>query len=288
MTGFGRAACQVGGRRLVVELRAVNHRFLDIKLRIPWNEPGLEAQIVAEVRKKLERGAVQVAVRDEGSVRGDSAVRVDVELARSYATALDDLRRALSIEEPVTLALVAAQPGVLTVGDEGAAVEDMWSELGAALRAALQQLISEREREGASLAADFRARLDAIGTRSTEVGRLAADAPAEHRKRLEERLKRLYDGGDVAPERLAQEVVLFADRVDVTEELTRLDTHLAELRRQLDVGEAVGRRVEFLLQELHREINTIGSKSQSATIAAHIVECKAELERLREQVQNIE
>jgi uncharacterized protein (TIGR00255 family) len=290
MTGYGRGTCEVGGRRLVVELRSLNHRFLEVKLRLPWSDPAVEAQLTQALRAKIDRGVVSVSVREEGGGAAEE-VRADVELARSYALALGQIREALGLEEPVSLALLAAQPGVLTVGQPLRDGDELWTLLKPGVDQAIDGLLESRAREGASLLTDLTTRTATLVQAASDLRELTRDAPDVYRKRLRERLERaLQEQQNVQLDtaRLAQEVAFLADKADVAEELTRLETHLAELKRLLGQSGPAGRRLDFLTQELNREINTIGSKSQSAPVAARVVDAKAEVERLREQIQNVE
>jgi uncharacterized protein (TIGR00255 family) len=287
MTGYGRASCELLGRRYVVELRSVNHRFLEVKLRLQFAEAGLEAQIVQQIRARLDRGMVQASIRDEG---GSSAVevRADLLLARAYAEALEKVRATIGSEETISLELIAAQPGVLTLGDPFPDPEALFSGLRPGLDGALEALVQSRTREGAALQADLTDRLAILRKLADEVSRLSADLPMLAHKRLRDRLDRLLGSAEVDPQRLAQEVAIVAEKADISEELTRLRTHFSELDRLLGEDTPVGRRLDFLTQEVLRELNTIGSKSQSAEVASRIVDAKAELERLREQIQNVE
>jgi uncharacterized protein (TIGR00255 family) len=271
-----------------VEIRAVNHRFFDLKLRSGPLDPNLEERISAALRKRAERGSFTISVRDE-STHGASNARVDLTLARGVYTALDELRRALGLADPPSLALVAAQQGVLQIGEPSGDHEGVLI----ALETAADALVEMRRREGEALARDLGARLDRLAKLAEEIGGLAKLAPEEQRRRLNERIQRLIQAaGTTAPAldegRLAQEVALFADKLDVTEELVRLASHVAQVRALMAEDQPVGRRLDFLVQELGREINTVGSKSQSAEIARRVVEAKAELEKIREQVQNVE
>lgn len=291
MTGYGRGTCEVAGRRLVVEVRTVNHRFLELKLRLPWSDAALEAHITQAVRARLARGAVTINVRDEGG-GGGQAVHADVALARQYHRALAELRAAIGSDEPVSLALVAAQPGVITVGESVSEPEALWRALAPGLAAAIDALVAARLREGEALRVDLRARLAALEIMQHDLGALTAEAPEHYRKKLRDRLERALKAAEpstsVDAQRLAQEVAILADKADVTEELTRMAAHLAECRRLTDEDGCNGRRLDFLTQELNREVNTIGAKSQSAQVAARVVDAKAEVERLREQIQNVE
>ena len=287
MTGHGRGVAERGGRRATVEIRSVNHRFFDLKLRTGPLDAALEERVVGGLRKRCERGSFTLSVRDEG-LAGASEARVDLALATGIAAALEELRAKLGLSGAVPLELVAAQPGVLQVGEQGGDPDAIF----AALELAVEELVRMRKREGETLARDMRARLARLGAFAEEVAALAAHAPEEHRRRLSERIQRLLSATPGAPPvdeaRLAQEVALLADRVDVTEELVRLRSHLEQADALIAEDAPVGRRLDFLVQELGREINTIGSKSQAADIARRVVDAKAELEKIREQVQNVE
>jgi uncharacterized protein (TIGR00255 family) len=299
MTGFGRGICELGGRRFVVEIRSVNHRFLELKTRLPWPDPLVEAQLGAAVRRRLGRGALTVAVRDEGGGASPLVeVKVDEALGRAYAVALSRLAAACGLQEQPTLSLIAAQPGVLATGAQEAAGDDLWARMAPAVEASLDELLDSRAREGEALREDLLGRVVALRRIVADLARLAAEAPVEARRRLEDRLRKLLPaegssgpglaGVQVDPQRLAQEVAILADRADITEEVTRFHTHLDEVDRLLAGSEPAGRRLDFLAQELHREINTMGSKSQRAEIASRVIDAKTEVERLREQVQNVE
>jgi uncharacterized protein (TIGR00255 family) len=303
MTGHGRSAIERRGTRAAVEIRAVNHRFLDVKLRGSPLAPELEEAVMAALRKRLERGAVQMIVRAEQ--RGEAAVvQIDREAARRVYTELGALRAELGLDEPVTLALVCSQPGVLVARGQVAEAEGELAAEAAeaqgkdtsacvleAVEQALEALVRMRESEGAVLARDLEARLGRLAAMVDEIAGHARSAPGEARQRLEERLARLLEGTAIAvsPERLAQEVAILADRLDVTEELVRLRSHFEHAGAMCrERAGAVGRRFDFLVQEMGRELNTIGSKSHTLAISRAVVDAKAELEKIREQVQNIE
>jgi uncharacterized protein (TIGR00255 family) len=287
MTGYGRGTCEVAGRRLVVELRSVNHRFLEVKLRLPWNDAAVDGNVTQAIRAQLQRGVVTVSVRDEGGGTAQQ-VRADVPLARQYVQALEDLRAGLGIAEAPSLSLLSALPGVITVGEGVSDSEALWRALQPGLDAALTALVAARAREGAALRADLLARLGTLETLARDLMTLTREAPEHYRRKLRERLDRALKPGEVDAARLAQEIAIVADKMDVSEELTRIAAHVAECRRLCASNDAAGRRLDFLTQELNREVNTIGSKSQSADVAARVVDAKAELERLREQIQNVE
>lgn len=289
MTGYGRGVADHGGKRAIIEIRSVNHRFLDLKLRGAPLEPGAEERLCAAIRKQCERGAITVSVRTEE--RDPAAgLHVDRDAARRVHAELAALATELGIAEPVTLELLCAQPGVMVSQDSPADIESLAACIEAATIEAVAGLVRMRQAEGAALARDLVARVSRIGELAGELARHTAVAPEEAARRLEERVGRLLARSqmEVDPARMAQEVAILADRLDVTEELVRLHSHLEQVREIVAGEGAIGRRLDFLVQEIGRELNTISSKSQSADIAQAVVEAKAELEKIREQVQNIE
>jgi uncharacterized protein (TIGR00255 family) len=286
MTGYGRGVAEHEGVRATVEVRAVNHRFLDLKLRGASIAPATEEAITARVRGAVERGSVAVSVHLQ-SAGATAGVRIDAEAARRAYDMLAETATRLGLAGP-DLALVLAQPGVIVAGEDGGEVDPP---VLAALDAALAQLDQMRAAEGDALAAELRARLDELSALRTTIAGLAATLPQAISKRLHDRVKRLLESsaaGSVDQGRLAQEVALLADRADVTEELVRLLSHVDQMRALLTTKAAAGRRLDFLVQEIGRELNTIGSKSTLAEISAAVVEGKAVLEKVREQVQNVE
>jgi uncharacterized protein (TIGR00255 family) len=295
MTGFGRGVAEHGRTRATVDVRAVNHRFLDLKLRGAL-APALEDAIGTRVRAAIERGAVTVSVHLAREA-GAGATRIDQAVAARVHLQLTELARMLGTAPP-DLALVLAQPGVVSTADDDPRDDSDSPAVLSALDAALKQLTAMRDGEGQALARELLLRLDELGTLRATLETLSAEVPERVQKRLHQRLDRLLQdevadkssdaGGWLDPSRLAQEVALLADRADVTEELVRLASHLEQARLLVTGPAAAGRRLEFLVQEIGRELNTIGSKSAVTEISSAIVEGKAVLEKVREQVQNVE
>jgi uncharacterized protein (TIGR00255 family) len=289
MTGYGRGVVEHGEVRATVDIRAVNHRFLDLKLRGAQLPAAIEDAITTRVRAAIERGSVAVSVN---LVRGNasSGMRIDGDAAERVHRMLAALAARLAIPGP-DLALVIAQPGVVITDerpdDDGAHGGVAAAALGA-LTAALAQLDEMRQAEGAALAAELHARVGELVATRTQLAGLAASVPALAARRLLDRVKRLSGEVGVDEARIAQEVALYADRADITEELVRLTSHLEQARALIDGAGAVGRRLDFLVQEIGRELNTIGAKSTTAEITTAIVGAKAALEKIREQVQNVE
>lgn len=282
MTGFGRGTAVTAGVRATVDIRTVNHRFLDLKVRGVPLAPAVEEAVASRIRAVLERGAVSVTIHvtREGAAAGPA---IDVAVAERVHRQLADLAARLGMAPP-ELAVVLAQPGVLVTQER----TDDDPPVLPALDAALAQLGEMRIAEGAALAAELTARLDTLTALRVQVATVAATVPHQLTRRLHERVRRLLEDVEVEPARLAQEVALLADRSDVTEELVRLASHLDQARALVAGPGSAGRRLDFLIQEIGRELNTIGSKSAVTEISTAIVEGKAVLEKIREQVQNVE
>jgi uncharacterized protein (TIGR00255 family) len=287
MTGFGSGRATVGGEELDVEARSVNHKFCEVKARLPRELSALEMDVVRLVKDRLARGGVEVSVR-RGGAAASFAPRVDVALAESYARAFAEIQARLSLPGHVTLAEVIAADGVVRLEEREVDLDSAREALRRALGPTLEALLAMRAREGEALSRDLAGRLDVVDGAVVRIAELVPRSVEHHRARLSERVAELARGVSVDPARLAQEVALFADRTDVSEEVTRLRSHVAQARALLTSAEPAGRKLDFLVQEMHREANTMGSKSQSADIASLVVTLKAEIERMREQVQNVE
>ena len=296
MTGFGVGEALLSGSsdapgasggKLSVELRAVNHRYLDVRVRAPNQLPDLATAVETLARERLTRGRFDVTVRVEGAALG--AVTINKERARSVFAALAALRDELAPGTEVPLSLLGAVPDLFVpfIEQAGAAVR---AAVSVAFDSALESLDAMRVLEGLALGDDIVRRLVTVRRLAESVGERAPRVVELYQKKLKDRAQRLRLASDVEidPGRLEQELALYADRVDICEELTRLESHTSHFETFLASPDAVGRRLDFLLQEMAREANTIGAKSQDAEIAHLVVELKAEIERMREQVQNIE
>lgn len=284
--GAGPAAHSPPGK-LTVEIRAVNHRYLDVRVRAPSQLPDLASAAEVIARERLHRGRFDVTVRVEGAALG--AMTIDRDRARSVLAALAALRDEVAPSAEVPLSLLSVVPDLFvpSIEKQGDVVR---SALSVAFEAAVRSLDQMRLREGAALAEDLQRRLATVRKLSCRVAERAPHVLEGYRRRLRERAEKLRHVSDVEvdPGRLEQELALFADRVDIAEELTRLDSHADHFTSLLASSEGVGRRLDFLLQEMAREANTIGAKSQDVAVAHAVVELKAEIERMREQVQNVE
>ena len=287
MTGCGAGTVQRGGWEVTAELKSVNHRFLDISMRLPRNISFLEQTVREEISSILRRGHTDafITVRNlEGSA---AEISVDRELARKYTeagTALSDDLRAVN---DLTVSRIMSLEGVVTVQEAKMDQEMIIKLCSEAVRAALSQLVSMREREGEHLRDDLRFHLDKSAALREKILTRAPGVVSDYREKLETRLKNIIAEG-VDPARLAQEVALMADRCAIDEELSRLESHIGEMRRYLDAKGEIGKKMDFLIQEMNRETNTIGSKAQDAEIAKYVVDLKSEIEKMREQIQNVE
>lgn len=292
MTGFGRAAFEVAGRSFDVEIRTVNHRHLDIRVRVPRALSDQEGFAKSLVQERVGRGKVDVSINPTDPGRSDSEIQIDAEVAGQYVAAARRLAEQYGLTGGFEVSTLMGLPGVLRFGDAGLPAEEIVPALRDGMQAALDALVAMRVDEGRNLVREIDGRLDTIlslvdffETRSGEV----VEAVRERlRKRTEQIAK---DSGLYDDARLHQEIVIAADRLDITEELVRLRSHVDQFRSILgDAGGdgPVGRRLDFLLQELGREANTVGSKANDAPLAHQVVELKTEIERIREQVQNIE
>jgi len=290
MTGYGRGECSRNGFKVAVELSSVNRKQGEISVVLPRELEVLEAQIRDVLNRAISRGRVTARISlHAADGRASDRVRLNVPLARAYARELGRLSRDLKISGPITLDLLARAPGVFETGEEMAEAEDFWPAVETALQKALATLLKMREREGSHLARDLAAR---ITTMRKSTALVQKQAPLVQKRYREQLLQRVQNAGLEAPapddERLLKEIVYFADRSDISEELTRLQSHFQQFDDCLNSSEPVGRTLDFLAQEMNREINTVGSKANDSLISRAVVTLKTELEKFREQAQNVE
>jgi uncharacterized protein (TIGR00255 family) len=292
MTGFGRAGFEVGELAFEVELRTVNHRYLDARVKLPRPLAAFEGDVRARLQARLGRGKVDLSVTSPAGAAPAPRLEIDLEAARQYLQAARELGRQEGVGGEVGLAQLLGLPGVARFVEPEFDPESLREGLERAVEAALDAADAMRAREGAALERDLRARLVRVEELVADVESRSDVVQRGVRERLRRRAEQLrQEAGMLDEARLHQEIVLAADRLDVSEELVRLRSHVEQFRRILDEagpGKPVGRRLDFLLQEFGREANTIGSKASDAPVAHWIVELKTEIERVREQVQNLE
>lgn len=288
MTGFGRASAQADGREATVELRSVNHRYLDISFRLPRVISFLEDVFRKEISQRLERGKVEVYVSYRNHREDKCSVQADTALAKDYVSALGEIAQALGMDSDATLSKIASFPNVVSVMENEEDTEAVTALIREALRGALDALCIMREDEGRSLGEDFRLKLGHIEAHVSEIETLAPQASQASSDKLMEKMKEYYESDESIRQRVVAEAALIADKHAIDEELVRLRSHIGQFTATLSEPGAVGRKMDFIVQEMNRETNTIGNKAQGTDIPAIVILCKSELEKLREQVQNIE
>ena len=288
MTGFGRRQESRSEGTISVEVRSVNHRFLETSIRVPKSMSGLEERFKKTIQQHCVRGKVDLTVSLQGNRGSARAVQLDVELAKQYHHALRTLQRALKLKGSIDIGLMAGFRDIVALSEQPTGDPKLIKVVEKLGLLAVSDMAKMREKEGALLAQDILARLDQVRECKSEVSSRAPLIAQENFDRMKQRVEKLL--ADSIPDlpRLNQELALYADRCDITEELVRLDTHMVQFERAFQGTEPVGKTLDFLLQEMGREVNTIGSKANDAEIRTNVVRMKAELERMREQIQNLE
>jgi uncharacterized protein (TIGR00255 family) len=287
MTGYGTGFAQKDDTSVMVEIRTVNHRFLDVHIRISREYLFLEGEIQRLVRSALDRGRVDVNATVQNA--GGEAFLINFNLVQRYMEAADRLKKQFSLQDTLDLKTLLSLPGVLlneeTVGQDASGASDLVKD---SVREALEGVLRMREREGEALRADMLRNLASVEENTRCIHELSLNSAAECLEKLRDRIAQLLPQGGMDPQRLAQEAALIADKSDISEEIARLKSHTAQCRALIDATEKAGKKLDFLLQELQREANTILSKSTNMEIAHHAIAIKTDVEKLREQVQNVE
>ncbi len=288
MTGFGRGREVLNGRDITVEIRSVNHRYYEFSARIPRSLSFAEDKLRALLAGKIGRGKVEVSVYITNTTANDEQITVNKQVLSDYVTALRSVQDEFSLMDDLALSHVLRMPDALTVVKTQTDEEQLWADVSAVAQQALERFITMREAEGMKMRDDFLARLKTI---EEWVGVIEERSPRlvdEYRTRLFERMKEVLDGKQVDEGRILLEAAIYSEKTAVDEETVRLRSHIAQFRTMLESGEPVGRKLDFLVQEMNRETNTIGSKVQDLEVTHIVVDQKSEIEKIREQVQNIE
>ena len=291
MTGFGRAREVRGGKDIAVEIRAVNGRYLDCNTRLPRAYAHLEDRVKPYLQSRgVARGKVDITVQIERKEEQTAEMGLDATYLEGYLAALGRLRDEYGLRDDISVMNVAKNPAVFRTSAEEPDAEADWADLEPVLAAATNAFLEAREREGRALAADLSGKLAAVRREVEAIEGESAASVEHYRERLAERVREALDDNRITPDetRLLTEVAIFADRVAIDEELVRLRTHFASFEAILAGGEPVGRKLDFLMQEMNREINTVGSKCNDAAVASRVVTVKCEFEKMREQIQNLE
>ena len=288
MTGYGSAKGASGNIEITVEAKSVNNRYLDCAIKMPRVYTAIEETLKATVTRSLSRGKVDVFVSIDTSKADTVSVRINKPVADAYISALGELSKQYGLKDTITAVELTRFPEVLLMEKNETDMDALAADVRAVLEQALDGLNKMRVREGENLAADIQRRLNEIERLTQRVEECSPKSVAEYRARLEAKMAEVLENKDIDPSRILMEAAIFADRVAVNEETVRLKSHVGQLRQMLDSKEPVGRKLDFLIQELNREANTIGSKGNDAEMARIVVDLKAEIEKIREQAQNIE
>lgn len=289
MTSFGRAQGEEGKNYLFsIEMKSVNNRYLDINIRLPKFMIALEEDLRKVISSRIKRGKVDVFINYKNYGKGNAKPIVNLELAKDYYECLKQLSNSLDIENDITVSKIAKMPDIITLETEEEDLDEILMEIKPLLNSALDKMVEMRGIEGEKLKEDICFKLDEIEKNVKAIEELAVDVPHTYKMKLEERIKELIKDIDLNEERIAQEVAVFADKVAVDEEITRMYSHLNQMRSTLNLDDTIGRKLDFIIQEMNRETNTIGSKCNDMNMTNLVIEIKNLIEKIREQVQNIE
>lgn len=288
MTGFGQGEAKNQHYGVQVELKSVNHRYLDLFIRLPKQYNQFEEPLRSAIQGRIARGRVEVMINVEEFGEQERIVGINEALLQGYLQALDTVRAVIGSTEQITLTQVLALPDLVEIQEPELDWDSLQVVFLEATQLALDNLENMRKVEGQRLKEDLLAKTAVVESLVDQVSEIAPQVVEDYRKRLQERLGDLLDGTNITEERFLGEVAIFADRCSIDEELVRLSSHIQQLKGSLHSDQAVGRKLDFLIQEMNREVNTIGSKANNLRIASLVVDMKSELEKIREQVQNIE
>jgi len=287
MTAYGRASTSFEGLNFIVELRSLNHRFLEIILKLPQKFQIFEQDIKKIISSYILRGRVDCTLKVNGELDGLPQLVINWEVAKSYYNLLRELKQGLNLEGEIGISDLMGVKDIFIPKEEDKDLQKFWPPIKEVLRKALEGLDQMRKKEGSTIKEDFFKRLESISNFLKEIEERSPLVVEEYRERLRQRINSIVER-EIDESRLLQEVVFFAERSDITEEIVRLYSHLTQFREIMEASGATGRKLDFLIQEMNREINTIGVKASDAFISQRVVNIKAELEKIREQVQNIE
>lgn len=288
MTGYGRAQKVLNGRDILVEIRSVNHRYFECNSRIPRAYNYIDEKLKARLKQKIARGKVDVSVTVNNIEGRDSEIAVNIGAAEGYVNALRSISEELKIADDLTLSKLIKLPDIFNVQKTPDDEEQVWDDVAQVADEALESFVNMRETEGEKLRADVLEKTDIILEMVGKVEALSPQTVENYRNRLQQKLSEILESKDIDQQRIVTEAAIFAEKIAVDEETVRLRSHIAQFRELVDSSESIGRKLDFIVQEMNREVNTIGSKAQDLSITRLVVDMKAELEKIREQIQNIE
>lgn len=288
MTGYGRAQKLVDGMDITVEIKSVNHRYFEFSSRLPRNYGFLDEKLKSFFNSALARGKMECYVQIEAVEEPDTLISLNHSLVKGYLDAYKELADTYGIENDIKVSNISRVSDIFMVRKQAADEDRIWAAVSEVAKAALDGFVAMREREGARLRDDVLSRLDEIISNVEFIEKRSPETVAEYNEKLLDRLREMLGDAHIDEQRILTEAAIFADKIAVAEETVRLRSHISQLRSFLDSSEAIGKKMDFLVQELNREANTIGSKAQDVEIARRVVAVKAEIEKIREQIQNIE
>ena len=288
MTGFGKSEVRLKSGKVTVEIKTVNHKFFDATLKLPNGIVIFEDRIKEILQKKIKRGKVNLNLSCDGAPLKEHRISINKRVAKNYYNELESLKRHLDLEEGITIKDMIALPGVLNFDSSEEDLISFWPKIKKALDVAIDRLIDNREKEGKALHTDFARRIKKIEVMLATIRSRAHFNIDEYRKRFVDRMKDLTGGREIDMSTVGMEVAIFAKNSDISEEITRLENHLSNFNKTMLAGGEVGKKIDFIAQELHREINTIGSKASDFKISKNVIEIKGEIEKIREQANNLE
>lgn len=288
MTGFGRSEQLLGGRNITVEIRSVNHRYYEFSARVPRSMGFLEERLKGFLGEFISRGKVEVSVSVVSVEAADTLIEINKKIAEGYVNALRGVKDELWLTDDLSLTALMRLPDIFAVRKAAVEEDELWGDVKAVCGEAAEKFVKMREAEGAKMRLDIEGRLVVISRIVAEIERLSPQSVQKYRDKLYARLQELLEGRDIDEQRIITEAAIFADKTAVAEETVRLKSHIEQLSGMLEQGGSMGRKLDFLIQEFNREANTIGSKALDIEITRLVVDLKSEIEKIREQIQNIE
>ncbi|MGG7143746.1 YicC/YloC family endoribonuclease [Clostridium nigeriense] len=289
MTSFGRASNEEGSKHLFsVEMKSVNSRYLDVNVRLPKSIISLEEEIRKLVNSKLSRGKVDIFINQKSYSQGEGIAKLNLKLAESYFNCLKEIEKNFEVKNDITITQIARFPDVINVVEEEDSIDEIWSYIKPLINSSLDMMDNMRMVEGEKLKEDILIKLKEVEDIVLNIEKIADTVPNTYKRKLEVKLKDLLDGIEIDESRIAQEVAIIADKSAVDEEITRLNSHINQMRITFEEGGQIGRKLDFIIQEMNREANTIASKSSDMDMTNYVINIKNLIEKIREQVQNIE
>lgn len=288
MTGYGRAQKILGGRDILVEIRSVNHRYYEYSSRIPRAYSYIDEKLKALIKTLVSRGKVEISVTINNIEVKDSEISINKDVAEGYVNALRSVSGELGLKDDLVLSKLIKLPEIFVVQKAPDNQEQIWTDISEVANEALQNFVEMRQTEGEKLKSDIISKADFILEMVSQIEEISPQTVENYRNRLYQKIYEVLDGKDVDEQRIVTEAALFAEKIAVDEETVRLRSHISQLKSMFESDEPVGRKLDFIVQEINREVNTIGSKAQDLNITKIVVDMKAEIEKIREQIQNIE